>query len=104
MADRKLPKKVKEIIWRGCAHIVTEEEDGMVIELLPLVDGRPDFDIVKSKSCKVKYALGQVISCTDDGCEAGSDGFETCRVCEVEGPPGMVADVCMCCVECPEPN
>ena len=105
MTQRKLPKRVKKIVWSGCAHIVTEQEDGMLIEIIPMVDGRPSFE-AREGGCKGSYGTDEngdpYVGCEEYGCAAESGGFKTCKVCTIEGPGHLVADVCLCCIECPE--
>ena len=85
MSEMKLSKKIKEIIVPGCAFKIIEEEDGIIIELIP------SREKVKGTTCApVIDPGGNLIHCRAIDCGAG------CRICTQEYPDGYYEYYCKC--------
>lgn len=90
MPDIKLTKKVKEIIAPGCGFKLKEEDDGVIIEIVPRT--RPE----KGGICAPKFdPWGNLIGCKSISCRSG------CRICCYEYDDGSCEYYCNC-GECPD--
>jgi hypothetical protein len=85
MADMKLSKKVKEIVAPGCGFRLKEEDDGIIIEIVPRRRSE------KAGICAPKFdAFNNLIGCKSISCGAG------CRMCCYEYDDGYCEYYCKC--------
>lgn len=75
MKSLKLQKKIKAIIAQDCLFQVSDDEDGLIIEIKPL----PPRLRSKGSVCAPKFDMfNNLIGCSAVDCSAG------CRVCVTE--------------------
>lgn len=97
---KKLHKKVKEVHAYGCCFRFIDDDDGLILEVIPLVDGKIEsgVDAKGTWRCKNVYDFwGNVVGCKTINCSSP----KSCKDCEVFYQ-GHVHFSCMCVEKCPE--
>ena len=96
----KLHKKVKEVHAYGCSFRLIEEDDGIIIEVIPLVEGKIDLDVVEKAKwrCKSTFDMfGNLVGCKTINCSSP----KSCKVCEYDYH-GQAVYACVCTEKCEE--
>jgi hypothetical protein len=102
MNSRKLDKPIKSFVLNDCAFKITEEDDGLIVEVTPIEEDREGNIRIRDVKgvCRSIFDMwNNLIGCEDVGaCD------KNCMQCIIYDQDGNeLGEACRCTDECPEP-